>query len=238
MTEIQTPAEGTEPVEEPTITTPPAVETPAPTVEEQLAASEAARVKAEEEAEEYRTKFGASTTENQIAQDRLKQFESQRESNNDPTEAELRAVFPSWDIYTDSEKELARGQLHTRRMSESAVRSQKDRDAKEKFDRELEIAIASNPSLEGKERAFKEFANKPTHRGASTDVLVDAFLHRSGAVTTPRRDPTPGLEPGSGGPKEPAKPKELSAGDLKKLRETNYDAYLEYVKTHDIKLDI
>ena len=229
---IQTPEEGTESVEEPTEITPPTDETPDP--QETVTAPQTTPAPQEPD---YKEKFAASTRENQILQDKLKQAESRRDINNLPTDAELRAAFPSYDFMTDTEKELARGQLQTRRVAEQASLAEKRREEQERFDRELEIAITSNPSLEGKERAFKEFANKPTHRGATMDVLMDAFLHRSGTVVQPRRDPQPGLETGTGGPREPAKPKTLSTDELKSLRETNYPAYQEYVRTHDIEID-
>ena len=104
---------------------------------------------------------------------------------------------------------------------------------------DLELAIAQNPSLQGKEQAFKAYANKPTHRGAPISVLMDGF--KGAATTQPMNTPTPATPPSieqpNGGPRGSEQPKQISADDLKTLRETDERAYQEYIRTHDIDID-
>ena len=87
--------------------------------------------------------------------------------------------------------------------------------------------------------AFKEYASKPSHRGASIDVLIDAFKGRN-ATPSPLPYPEPaassGLEQPNGGPRVPEQPKQFDSEQLKALRETDEKAHQQYVNTHDIDI--
>jgi hypothetical protein len=190
--------------------------------------------KARQEAEDYKAKFGASTRENQII--RSRETDTRKEPN-EPTEAELRKAFPQFDYMSDEGKELARFNFRTQREAQATRQALERREAEDKWNRTLEQTVISNPALDGKERAFKEFANKPQYRGASVELLVDAFLHKNGSSEVVRREPQPGLETGSGGPKEIATKKGLNATELKNLRENDEKAYREYVLKNPIDLD-
>ncbi len=192
----------------------------------------------QQEEPDYKTKFAESTRENQILQSKLNHYESRRELTNEPTEAELQAAFPTWAFMAETEKDIARRQLVSERKAEAALAAQQEREAEEQWNNQLEFAITSNPSLQGRESQFKEYASKPSHRGAPMDVLVDAFLHKSTSQPKPKTDPKPGLETASGGPKEPAKPKKVSLEEAKVIRETDYKRYLELVKTGQIEEDL
>lgn len=231
--EIQTTEQVTEDEKENLETNQPEGETPAQ--EEQ---AEQPQEPAGKEPVDYEKKFAESTRENQILQARLKDQEPRRELTNQPTETELKAAFPSWEFMSETEKELARGQLMTRRTADAALAAQQKRDEDEKWNNSLEFAITSNPDLSGKEREFKEFASKPTHRGAPVDVLVAAFLHRSTSTPKPKTTPRQVLEPGSGRPKDPVKPKKVTLEEAKVIRETDYKRYMELVRTGGIEEDL
>src|SRR5258707_518255 len=80
--------------------------------------------------------------------------------------------------------------------------------------RALDSAIAANTDLQGQEQQFKEYASKPSHRGAPAQVLVDAFLHKSTSTPTPKSTPGSVLERGSGGPKDSVKPHKYSTEEM------------------------
>jgi hypothetical protein len=212
-----------QPVSEPTVppttpTTPPA--DPAPPID-------------------YEKKFAESTREYQILQAQLdeeRQKNARRELTTEPTDSELQAAFPDWDIMTDTEKRLARETSKANRIASTLQQEREQEKAERQWTTDLELTIAQNPSLQGKELAFKEFAKKPTHRGAPLGTLVSAFLFESSSTPSPTPAPTPqpGLLPGNGGPRVPDQPKLLSGDELKQLRQTDEKAYKEYIRTHDI----
>jgi hypothetical protein len=187
------------------------------------------------EAEEYKAKFANSTRENQII--RSKESESHRETPNEPTEAELRKAFPSFDYMSDEGKELARFNYRTQRETQTILQAQRQREAEDKWNRTLEQTVIATPSLEGKERAFTEFAKKPQYRGASVELLVDAFLHKHGSSETVRRAPQAGLETGSGGPKAIATKKGLDEKELSALRQNDPEAYRQALLSKPIDID-
>ena len=54
----------------------------------------------------------------------------------------------------------------------------------------------------------------------------------------PNPAPTPGLEPGNGGPRTPDRPKLLTAEELATLRKTDERGYVAYVKAHPDAIEI
>jgi hypothetical protein len=216
---IQTP-QGTDPVPPVTEPTPPAPSDPTPPVD-------------------YEKKFAESTTENQIISARNKELEGRiRELTNQPTDSELRAAFPDWEFMDENAKRSSRMAFEAKRATEKLQLEREQERAEQTWNRDLEAAITAHPELDGKEREFKEFASQTTHKGAPMQVLVDAFLHKIGSVPPPNPTPKQGLEPGSGGPRGPEKPKVLSGEELKLLRKTDEKAYVEYIKHHDTTADL
>jgi hypothetical protein len=187
---------------------------------------------------DYETKFKESTREAQIlaAQLDAERAKSRKELTNEPTDSDLRAAFPEWDYMTDTEKALGRRTFAIERISTTLHQEREQEKAERRWNTDLELTIASNPSLQGKEQGFKEFAKKPTHRGAPLETLVSAFLFESSSNPSPvpPPPPQPGLLPGVGGPREAEKPKLLSGAELKQLRETDDKGYREYISTHDL----
>ena len=162
---------------------------------------------------------------------------AEQESTKEPTDSELRAAFPEWDSLSDFEKGIARRQVNTERIAAASARTSAELAAKDSWNASIQVALTSNDSLQGREQAFRQFASKPQYRGAPMELIVNAFLGKQPAQADPRPTPRPGLEPGSGGPKAPERPKTLSAEELKTLRKTDEKAYTEYIRTHDIDVD-
>ena len=186
---------------------------------------------------DYEKKFSESARENQLLRERIAAEEKARqESTKEPTDSDLRTAFPSWELMSDTEKELARRTVRAERIGGNAAQLAQDIQAERSWNTSIELAIASNNALQGKEHAFRQFASKPQYKGVPMELLVDAFNSKNGAPA-PVTPPKPGLEPGNSGPRTPDKPNVLTAEQLAQLRKTDEKAYVEYVKTHDVELD-
>lgn len=187
----------------------------------------------------YAEKFAASTRENQLLAARIAELEKvSKELTKEPTDSEYRAAFPEWDALDDSQKADKRRIFNAERAAlraEATARELKDERARATS---IELAIASHSALQGRESAFKQYASKPQYQNVPIDVLIDAFIGKN--PVDPAPTPVvkkPSLLQGNGGPKTPDKPKTLSGKELKQLRESDYQAWLEYTSTHDIDLD-
>jgi len=186
---------------------------------------------------DYETKFKESTRENQILQGKLKAREdAEQELTKEPTDSELKAAFPDWDSLSDFEKKIARDNLITKKLAASAVKTTQELQNERAWNTSIELALSSVSALQGKEQAFRQFASQPKYKGTLMELLIDAFLQKNPEApktVTPR----PGLEPGSGGPKESPKPAGLTMEQLAALRSSDPRAYEQYIKTHDIEID-
>ncbi|HSY52447.1 MAG TPA: hypothetical protein VLC46_26840 [Thermoanaerobaculia bacterium] len=189
---------------------------------------------------DYRTKFAESTRENQVLAARLAEAEkkSRQELTTEPTDSDLRAAFPEWEYMDDVAKRSATLAFKADRRSAAVAAEREAEKAERSWQNDLEIAVAAHPELGEKAREFKDYASKPSHRGAPIEVLISAFKNDSTTMTTPQPEtPAPGLLGGNGGPREPEKPKTLSGDELKALRESDERAWREYVSTHEIDPD-
>jgi hypothetical protein len=234
--QIQTPDTGTENVNEDTSNL--GADETAQTQDQQQSQQPDSQQQQQPQEPDYKEKFAQSTRENQILAAKVSQYESRRELTNQPTETELKAAFPTWDFMSETEKDIAKRQLVSERKAEAALAAQQRRDEDEKWNNQLEFEITSNPDLSGKEREFKEYASKPTHRGAPVDVLADAFLHKATSTPPPKNTPRQVLNTGTGGPKESVKPKKVSLEEATVIRKTDYKRYMELVKAGLIEEDI
>ena len=224
MDDLNLPTE-TDPVE------PVAIEPAQPIVEPTV-------VKPEDTVEFWKQKFSASSSEAQLLIEAEKQRKaSQQESTKEPTDSDLRTAFPSWDLMSDTEKELARRTVRAERIGGNAAQLAQDIQAERSWNTSIELAIASNNALQGKEHAFRQFASKPQYKGVPMELLVDAFNSKNGVAPAPVTPPKPGLEPGNSGPRTPDKPNVLTPEQLAQLRKTDEKAYVAYIKTHDVELD-
>jgi len=191
---------------------------------------------------DYKEKFSQSTRENQLIVEENKALKAQLAERNltkEPTDSELQAAFPAWEAMSETERSLARRTLAAERIAGNAVSSLDEIKAERSWNTTIEVAIASNNALQGKEREFRQYASR--YKNTSMDVLVPAFLQSQGAAQR-ASNPTPGparpsLLPGTGGPKTPDKPKKLTADELRTLRKTDEKAYTAYIKANPDALD-
>jgi hypothetical protein len=224
MEEIQTP-KGTEEVKPETITPDETDQQPQP--------------KPEDTVDFWKQKFADSSREAQMLLEAQKQREkAEQELTKEPTDSEFRTAFPSWDLFDETQKELARRTYGAERNAANATRTAQELKDERAWNTSIELVTSSDPALQGKEQAFKQFASKPQYKNVPMDVLVAAFLQKQGPSTEPRPTPKPGLEPGSGGPRTPEKPKSLSAEQLATLRASDPRAYQDYLKTHTLELEV
>ena len=219
--EIQTPENGTDVV--PPVTTPPVQPVIPPTPP----------------APDYEKKFSESSRENQLLAERIKALEdSGKDLTKEPTDSELRAAFPSWEVYDDTQKELARRTFNSERTAGNARAIAQKLSEDQSWNTSIELVVTSDPALQGKEQAFRQFASQPKYRSIPMDVLVAAFLNKAGSPAAPRTPPKPGLEPGNGGPRTTETPKTLTSEQLTAIRTTDPKAYQDYLKTHEINVDV
>ena len=135
---------------------------------------------------------------------------------------------------------MARETETAKRLAGTAVATTRQMQDERAWNTTIEVAISSDQALQGKEQEFRQFALRPQYRNVPMDVLVPAFLQKSGASPAPAQPkptPRPGLETGTGGPRTPDRPKQLTADELAALRKTDEKAYVQYVKTHDVVID-
>jgi len=196
-------------------------------------------VKPEDTVDFWKQKFSDSSREAQLLAEaeRVRQA-AQQEQTKEPTDSELRTAFPLWEAMSDTEKELARRTLGAERAAGNASRLSQAIQDERAWNTSIELVITSDPALQGKEQAFRQFASKPQYKNVPMDVLVGAFLQKNGSAPAPTTTPKPGLEPGSGGPRQAPKPTSLTADQLAALRTSDYKAYVEYITKHPIDLEI
>jgi hypothetical protein len=216
----------TEPVE------PVAIEPAQPIVEPTV-------VKLEDTVEFWKQKFSSSSSEaNLLREAEAARVKAQQETTKEPTEPELRTAFPLWDSMSDTEKELARRTVRAERIGGNAALEVQEIKAKDSWATSIELVLASNNALQGKEQAFRQYASRPQYRGASMDLIVGSFLQTQGTAPAPKVTPKQGLEPANGGPRTTETPKGLSTDELRALRTSDPKGYQDYLKTHVISIDI
>lgn len=214
---IQTPQEGTEKV--PPVATPPAEPAqPAPP------------------AVDYEKKFKESQKENELLREAeaARRKAAEQDLTKEPTESELKAAFPSWDLYDEPQKEFAKRTFAAERTALNATQIARKLQDDQSWNTSIELSVSSDPRLQGKEQAFRQYASQPKYRNIPMEVLISAFLGEAAPAPAPRTTPKPGLEPGNGGPRTPDKPKLITSSELQALRKSDEKEYMKYIRTHDI----
>lgn len=188
---------------------------------------------------DYKAKFAESTREAQVLTAKLRAYEEnpRRELTKEPAESELRAAFPDWEQMQPWEREAAKRSLNAERIASTLAEERATEREAQRWSTDLEMAIAKNPSLQGKEAAFKEYAKKPTHRGAPMETLISAFLYEAGKSPAPKSKPSaPALEPGNGGPRGPIDSKKTySADEIMTLQTSDPRKYREMLLNGDFE---
>ena len=158
-----------------------------------------------------------------------------------PTDDAMRQLYPEWDDLNEvTKKALIKQEAQEMRQRRIEAQQQEILD-KLKLEEELATVIEANPRLAGKEAEFKRFATSPKNKGISADVLAKAFLFdvsEDEPAPQPQVKTTEALPQGSGGSREPIKPKKISLEEAAKIRTADYGKYLELVKAGMIDDDI
>jgi hypothetical protein len=227
---VTTPAEVTPPVTPPTQPVPPTVPEKKP------------------DEPDYKKKFGESTRRNQIVES---QFNELKKTLGDitkqeiPTDEEMVALIPEWDMLSDREKNNEIKLIVTERRLNHVIGTISNIASETENVSTLSKYVESEPRLNGKEDEFIEFASKPNNKGATMEVLLNAFLFETTPIVNV--DPIveksveeipPSLETGTpSGNMPPVKPANapMDEDDLKKLRTTDPRKYNEMIRTGKIK---
>lgn len=239
---IQTPPDGTEFTEETPAIEPQEPETPqTPPVEEQPEGAQpegqgTEQTPSQQSQVDYKDKFVHSQREAILQNARLKQKDAQLShltSKDTPTDDEMRSLYTWWDApnVDDSTRDFYREQVardKKLRATESLANAALQKlEFSEKLDDFVEEPPAEFKRLKGKEAEFKRFAKRKDNIGLPLDTLAKAFLFDASEDAPPVHAPvkTPGLENGTGGPRQAPKPKKLSLEDARELRKTNFEEY-------------
>lgn len=241
MPDVQTPPEGTEQEQ----VTPQTPETETPQTPEVTEPETPATPQPETPQPEVvpKDKFVASQRESilnaarvDVANERIEQLTKQ----DTPTEEAMKLLYPDWDEFTDITKKALINQEAQGMRQRRIELKQADIDARQKLEDELDSLIEKPEyasKLKGRESEFKRFARSPKNRGISADTLAKAFLFDAEDETPPPNPPPiqEALPQGSGGPRDPLKPKKISVEEAAQIRKTDYKRYLELVKAGQIE---
>lgn len=227
---------------------------PAPEPEPKLEAepeAEAEPSKPEPQAEPskelYKKKFSASSRENQkiAAKNRvINKALIAAEEMPEPTEEELAQEFKDWDVMSEAERIFAKETVISRNWRKTISQAKEQATKIEKWNESVETFVGDpktlldNPELEGKTEEFREFATQESNNSVPFNILVSAFLHDNSTKKQPNKGKM--FERGLGGSNEKPTPKsdKITLDEARKLRETNYPKYKEYLMAGKIESDL
>ncbi len=164
----------------------------------------------------------------------------------EPTEEDLVKEFgqEAWEVMSETERTFAKETVISRNWrkkiseaKEQSTKIEKWNDSVEEFT-ENPKTLVDNPELEGKTEEFKTFAMEESNNSVPFKILVSAFLHDHSSNKKVHRGAM--FPTGSGGPNDRPQPSngEISLDDARKLRETDYAKYKEYLMAGKIKSDL
>lgn len=192
---------------------------------------------------DYKQKFVSSQREAILLAEREKVANARLESltkTDTPTDEAMRQLYSEWDELNEVTKKALVKQEAQEMRQHRIEAQQQDIIDRQRLEDELETVIDSNSKLQGKAAEFKRFAKNPKNKDISADVLAKAFLfdvEEETPATTPQPK-TEALPQGSGGPREPLKPKKVSIEEAAQIRKTDNKRYMELVKAGMIDDDI
>ncbi|MAG60127.1 hypothetical protein CMO96_05075 [Candidatus Woesebacteria bacterium] len=195
----------------------------------------------------YKKKFSDSSRENQkiYAKNRvISKALADAEDVPDPTEEELATEFSDWDMMSETERTFAREAVISRRWRQTISEAKEQATKIEKWNESVETfvddpkTLVDNPELEGKTDKFKEFATEETNNSVPFNILISAFLHEHSSSKSPNKGRM--FEKGSGGPNDKPKPKDgkITLEEARKLRETDYNKYREFLTSGKIEQNV
>lgn len=189
---------------------------------------------------DFKKKFGDSTRRNQIVESQLKELQkvigdiTQQEI---PTDEEMRVTDADWEYRSDFEKNMAIKTVVLERRQNKILATLGNITKETEDSTKLTQYIESEPKLQGKEDAFYEFATKPSNKGASMEVLLNAFLFEVKDETPSDPTPKPKETPPSlsratpsGGNPPIKKNVAYSPEEIKHIRTTDHKRYNKLVR--------
>lgn len=162
----------------------------------------------------------------------------------EPTEDELMAEYPDWDIMSDTEKGLAKETVISRRWRQTISKAKEQATKIEKWNDSV-IAFVEDPQtlidipeLEGKTDEFKEFATKEENNSVPFKLLMSAFLFEKSKGKIVHKGKM--FEDGTGGSNERPQPKtnKISLEEARIIREQDYPKYKELLKAGKIDFNV
>lgn len=195
---------------------------------------------------DYKKKFGESTRQNQIVVSQFKELQKvlgDITKQEIPSEDEMRKLEPDYEYLSDREKANAMKMVVLERRQNLILKTIGDISSESEIATKLDEFITGEPRLKGKEDAFIAFSTKPSNKGASMEVLLNAFLFEVKEPVAPVTPPTPaddippslerGSPSGSGAPRKTGKT-EYSDEELTELRTKNPKKYHEMIRKGQI----
>lgn len=202
---------------------------------------------AKKEETDYRKKFSESTRRNQIVESQFKELQKvlgDITKTEVPTDDEMVAITPDWEYLSDREKNAERKLVVLERRQNHIIGTLGNIASETENASKLDEFIASETRLAGKEEDFLAFIQRPANKGATMEVLLNAFLFEAKEEVTPPTPATPpteeippSLERGnSSGNMPPVSTgaKEYSDEEIKVLRTQNPKKYFELIRKGQI----
>ena len=161
----------------------------------------------------------------------------------DPTDDEMKAIYPEWEDMTELEKKLAVKTEKSDRRFNIIHASREEEKNIEDWSAKVDTftgdpkTLVTYPELEGKLDDFILFASRPTRVAVPFDILVSAFLHdETKHMKSKKKEMFPSGEHRG----EPIKKKSDKIGleEARKIRETDYPRYIRLTKEHKIDTSI
>lgn len=161
----------------------------------------------------------------------------------EPTDEELHAKYPNWDDMDETTQSLARDAFISSRRFAVIAEATKEFKNLESWVKHVDEVVddpqtlITYPALEGKIEDFREFASKPSRKGADFPDLVAAFMWQN-HENKPKKKNGKQIEVGSGGPPgKPVAPKDgkISIEEAAHIMKTDYRKYKQLLK--DGKID-
>ncbi len=195
----------------------------------------------------YKKKFSESSREAQKIAAKNKLINKAIDDGKDtpePTDEEMKAEYPDWDIMEDFMKKIATESTVGKRFRENMTRAREEGQKVEKWNDKVEKftedpeTLTKNPDLEGRLDEFKVFATDDANTSVSFDILIPAFLHNSNVKPKNKG----GMFPkGSAGPSDPVERKKagtITMDEAMTLKKVDYDKYKAKLKAGLIESDI
>jgi len=193
---------------------------------------------------DLKKKLSASARENQkIAAKNRKINEAIDKAKDiqEPTDEEMQAEYPDWDIMEDHMKKLAKEAVIGKKFRENLTKAREEGKKIEKWGDQVDKfaenpeTLTKNPDLEGHLDEFKVFATGESNTSVPFDVLVPAFLHNS---KPPKKNKGQMFPQGSAGPTDPVKKdNKLTIEQGRQLRKTDHRKWKKYLSAGRIETD-